>query len=333
VHSNRASQPQNRTCDFLKSRKISLCSPTLAAKRLKRIGEPGWDRTIDTVIKSAAAFQQFQILTSRPRAPSVPKVAQSRPLFYYPLSALKTQPANPGGKQLPHKILIQVAIVAASLAQSVSASRAETLDELSRRFQIPIPKPSFDRAPQKFVVGGQAYEIPRNYILAVADTKTGVVGAITMRALLPELSGITRQTAHCFDDLRRPCHSEVVGVGISEGPFPTTGAQRLQNVRGFTHPDRKPGPCGLEFVADITPPTGSNAGFNYFIREVGQDISVIRCPKEGSNYSPRCNSSDNIGDGNYTYYHFHRDRLCQWPEITNKILRLIATFRQGVANQ
>lgn len=218
--------------------------------------------------------------------------------------------------------------IAALLAGTVV--HAEPTDPLGTTgpFYLDVPSPSFDTTRKTYVVSGQRYSIPRNYIVTLSKYGDGTVGVISMRALLPDMTGRSPETAKCFD-FRESCNIREVTIGLSRGSFPTSGSQQLQNIRGFSLPDKKVGPCELDYYEDSSPTTGPAAAFNYFFRKLpgNSDVSVLRCSKMGSPFAPRCNSNENIGDGNHFYYNFDRSNLRDWEKTRERILTLIQAFK------
>jgi len=59
---------------------------------------------------------------------------------------------------------------------------------------------------------------------------------------------MTRETAHCFLNLRDPCFGQVLVFGLTEGAFRPSGAAQLKSVGPITHPDERIGPCGLHYL-------------------------------------------------------------------------------------
>jgi hypothetical protein len=213
----------------------------------------------------------------------------------------------------------------------LSSAHAEPPDPLGSidSFHFPASAPSIDPTPRDFVMNGQRYHIPRNYIEALEKENDGSAGVISMRALLPDLAGLTAETIKCLD-YRNTCSEQVVTIGLTHLEYTVPGSRMVENIKRFALPDKFVGPCGLEFYEKK-----GNEGqrFRYFVKKLNgnADVSVLRCAKEGASYAPHCVANYNTGDGNHFYYIFHRKYLCGWQSITDKILGRIASFRAGVA--
>jgi hypothetical protein len=202
------------------------------------------------------------------------------------------------------------------------------------RYNLPIPTPSTDTSPQTLVMNGQTYVIPRNYIVSLTRNDDGTAAAISMRAALPDFSGLTRETIRCGVGYGDPCSAEVVVIGLTSGPFLTSGSEQLQNIKPVSHPDQREGPCGLQYYESrgSTDKGGVVHQFFFFTKLPDRpDISVLRCPRPGSSGASRCNSYDDAGDGDSFYYNFHRSKLCEWSSIRSRIARLITSFEKGSA--
>jgi hypothetical protein len=184
--------------------------------------------------------------------------------------------------------------------------------------------------PQKFVLGGKSYAIPRNYVFHAENDGPGVVADISMRAMLPDLSAMTRETAHCFLNIREPCFAQIVLVVLSKGPVLASGAAQLRSVGPITHPDERIGPCGLHYLEEKG--REENVYQYLFSRLANElDASVIRCPKNG--VRPRCVANANTGDGNSFSYNFARENLCSWTKIRGSAAKLMASFRKAGETQ
>lgn len=115
------------------------------------------------------------------------------------------------------------------------------------RYYLPIPTPSAHTLPQTFVMNGQTYVIPRNYIESVSKNDDGTAAAISLRAVLPDFSGLTKETIRCGIGYRDPCSADVVVIDLTSGPFLTNGSQQLMNIKPISHQDQREGPCGLQY--------------------------------------------------------------------------------------
>jgi hypothetical protein len=197
-------------------------------------------------------------------------------------------------------------------------------------YGLPLPALSFDTMPRTISMRGQVYKIPRNYIFTVSEWQ-GQVGNVSMRALLPDLVGLTTDNKTCFIDLASACYSGIVVIGLESGGVPVpSGSQSLANIRGIIYPERHKGPCGLEYFEDTGTIAQQGVAFEWFVYRLPGDaeISILRCPKSGSAVAPRCNASRNLDDGNQFYYTFDRARLCTWAEIKEKVTTLLSSFRE-----
>jgi hypothetical protein len=194
------------------------------------------------------------------------------------------------------------------------------------KYGLPASRPSLVTTPQKFVLGGKTYAIARNYVFSAEKDKSGSVAAISMRALLPDLSAITPETMLCFLNIRDPCFDRVVVFGLTEGPAIASGPAKLRNIAPITQPDGRIGPCDLHYFQ--TKGLEQNA-IQFFFSRLGNDpeISMVSCRKNGSR--PRCDADTDTGDGNSFYYVFARDNLCSWAKIRDSIVELIASFRKA----
>jgi hypothetical protein len=198
------------------------------------------------------------------------------------------------------------------------------------RYHLPIPTPSTDTSPQTFVMNGQTYVIPRNYIVSLAKNDDGTAGAISIRAVLPTFSGLTKDTIRCGVGYQDPCSSEVVIIGLTHGPFPTSGSQQLENTKRTSHPDEREGPCGLRYYESFGSTDKGGVVFQSFIMKMpdSSDILFLRCAKKGSAFASRCDGDGNVGDGNSFYYTFDQSKLCNWLSIRNGSLSLIRSFKE-----
>ena len=225
----------------------------------------------------------------------------------------------------------RLSVLIGGAALFATALWAEPPDPLGAvgRYQLPIPTPSTDTSPQTFVMNGQTYVIPRNYIVSLAKDDDGTAAAISMRAVLPDFSGLTKETMRCGVGYRDPCSAEVVVIGLTSGPFLTSGSQQLRNIKPISHPDQREGPCSLQYYESHGSTDQGGTVFQFFFTKMPNqsDISVLRCPKPGSSGASRCNSYDDVGDGNSFYYNFERNKLCQWGPIRSKSLALIRSFK------
>jgi hypothetical protein len=217
-------------------------------------------------------------------------------------------------------------LLAASLlwAFCSQAQQSDPLGSVDSAF-IPIPAPSTETTVRSFVMGGQRYDIPRNFLFSVENNNDGSTGAISMRALLPDIVGLKRETFDCWR-AQSACKDRVVTIGLVHNPPAATGSQLLENLKSVVFPERFAGPCDLEFYE-----TKGNESqrFQYFIKVMtaDTDVSVLRCAKEGSSYAPICVSTDNPVDQISFYYNFDRKFICDWEGIRNKIRSRIASFR------
>src|ERR1043166_1981225 len=195
----------------------------------------------------------------------------------------------------------------------------------ARRYFLPIPIPSADTSPQTFVVNGQTNVIPRNYIEGASINDDGTAAAISLRAVLPDFGGLTKETIRCGIGYQDPCSAEVVVIDLTSGPFLTNGPQQLQNIKPISHPDQREGPCGLQYYESHGSTDDGGIVHQFFFTKLlnQPDISVLRCSKPGSLMAPRCNAHDDVGDRNSVYYNFDRGRLCEWGAIRRKSFALI----------
>jgi hypothetical protein len=105
-----------------------------------------------------------------------------------------------------------------------------------------------------------------------------------------------------------------------------TGSQFLENIKPWIIPEKFAGPCGLEFYEESG---NESQRFRYFFKKMTgeDDVSVLRCPKEGASYAPTCVSDHNPIDGITFYYNFNRKFICDWEELRAKIRNRIASFK------
>jgi hypothetical protein len=192
---------------------------------------------------------------------------------------------------------------------------------------LPVPSPSFDLTKSKYVIGNHTYDIPRNYIRTTAKERDGGLSLVSMQALLPEMSGLSRDNARCFRNFQDPCNNGVVTIGLERGEV-TPYSEQITNIRKISRPDIKR-VCGFEYYEDTTLEINRN-GFRWLFKDFGDGLGgiVLRCPKEASMSSIACNADENTGDGNSFYYVFHRDKMCSWSEVRAKVHYLIGSFKQ-----
>jgi hypothetical protein len=248
-------------------------------------------------------------------------------------------PAANGVRILRSNIFTLITSIFATCFLSAPGLRAEPKDPLGsvapfllpipapRPFELPVPAPSTDPTPRTFMMNGQRYDIPRNFIMTLSSNPDGTAGAISMRALLPDLAGLTPENMHCLD-FRNPCSDNIVTVGLLEKHHSVPGSRLLDSIRARAQPEKFSGPCGLEFYEDRG---NESQRHQHFFKRLGADadISVLKCAKKGSSYAPSCNSDYDMDDGNHFYYIFNRKFLCDWEGIRDKIVGRIASFRVG----
>jgi hypothetical protein len=212
-----------------------------------------------------------------------------------------------------------------SLASLGYAQQPDPLGSVGPDF-MPVDAPSTDSTVRSFVLGGDRHDIPRNFLVAVEYRKPGDPGAISMRALLPDLVGLTHETLECLR-ITSVCHDKIVTIGLLNNPNTVSGSQQLQSIRSLAAPAPKKGPCGLEFYED----TGQESQrFRYYFKKSDGDgdVSILRCPDEQSDYAPFCVSQYNsVGHINF-YYNFDRKFVCDWDAIGMKVRDRIATFKR-----
>jgi hypothetical protein len=189
---------------------------------------------------------------------------------------------------------------------------------------LPVPAPSLETKRQTYTVGSQKYSVPRNYILSLSKNDDGTAGLISMRAILPDLTGLTSETLPCVQ-FGNPCSKDMIIVGLGRGQFPS-GSKRLENIQSFNDLSSAAGPCGLEYYESRGVPQQRHQDF---FKRLSDDVAIIDCPKEGSDYAPRCVYRQNISDGNNFYLNFDRNKLCSWEEIKTKVTALLDSFRKG----
>jgi hypothetical protein len=245
--------------------------------------------------------------------------------------------ATDGVRILRSNIFTLITSIVAMCFLSVPGLRAEPKDPLGsvapfllpipapRPFELPVPAPSTDPTPRTFMMNGQRYDIPRNFIVTLSHNPDGTAGAISMRALLPDLAGLTPENMHCLD-YRDPCSDNIVTIGLLEKHHSVPGSRLLDNIRALAQPEKFSGPCGLDFYESRGI---ESQRMRYFFKRMraDADFSVLKCAKEGSSYAPRCSSNYDMDDGNHFYYMFNRKFLCDWEGIKDKILERIASFR------
>jgi hypothetical protein len=222
----------------------------------------------------------------------------------------------------------RLSVLIGGAALFATALWAEPPDPLGAvgRYQLPIPTPSTDTSPQTFVMNGQTYVIPRNYIEGISKADDGQTNVISIRAVLPDFTGLTKETIRCGVGYQDPCSSRVVVVDLARGIFPTSGYQQLLNAKGISRPNEREGPCGLKYYESLSSTQKGGVVFQFFFTELSErsDILFLRCAKPGSAFAQRCNSRENVGDGNSFYYNFDRSKLCSWSEIRNHTHSLIS---------
>jgi len=214
---------------------------------------------------------------------------------------------------------------------------ADPVDPLGAvgRYYLPIPAPSTDTSPRTFFMNGQTYIVPRNYVESLSKNDDGTVSVISIRALLPDFTGLTKDTIRCGLNYSDPCSSRVVVIDLAQGPFPTSGVQQLSNAKGISHPDEREGPCGFKYYESFGSAEKGGVVFQFFFARLADtsDLSFLRCAKPGSAFAKRCNARDNVGDGNSFYYNFDRGKLCEWSAIRSSSLSLINSFRKGAKHE
>jgi hypothetical protein len=114
---------------------------------------------------------------------------------------------------------------------------------------FPFPAPSIDTTARTFVMNGERYDIPGNFLPSGDKQIDGSSRAISVRALLPEIVGITRETSECLSALST-CRDRAVTIGLLNGPPAVSGSQVLQNIKPIVFAEKFAGPCGLEFYED-----------------------------------------------------------------------------------
>ena len=74
-------------------------------------------------------------------------------------------------------------------------------------------------------MNGQTYVIPRNYIEGLSNNNNGTVGAISLRAVLPDFGGLTTDTIRCGVVYRDPYNSENGVIGLTSESLLTNNCE------------------------------------------------------------------------------------------------------------
>jgi hypothetical protein len=189
------------------------------------------------------------------------------------------------------------------------------------------PLPAIDAIERSFILDGERYDIPGNFLPSGESKDGGVTRIISLHALLPDVVGFTEDTREC-GSFTSKCGDRAVTIGVMNSPG-VSGSQMLNNMQGLINPQKFAGPCGLEFYET----TGNEAQrFRYYFKTMSgdADISILRCAKEGSAYGPVCVSNSNALGQISFYYDFNRKFICDWEEIQNKVRGRILLFRHEV---
>jgi hypothetical protein len=217
-------------------------------------------------------------------------------------------------------ILFSVALLCASPSHAESISCSEAMEPVN----LSSPCPSFDTANYSYVLNDDAYAIPRHYIWHVLIGENGAVHSISMKARLPSFDGMTRGTADCFLNYQSGCRDEVILFSIAT-QFRPRSAEGIRNPRWFMHPERKVGPCGLEYFEDRM-----GLPFNYFEKQLAgnTDVSMLRCWDERRSRGGLCSSEERLGKETSVRFSFYPTRICEWDPIKSGLLQLISHFKR-----
>lgn len=224
---------------------------------------------------------------------------------------------------------ISLVLVLLALTASTFSVRADSFDPTASAGPFGYSPPSFDPTVHQFVMNGQLFRAPGNFIGVPQKTDSGEVASVSFWALLPDLAALTKDNAHCFLDRKDPCHTDVIMIGLEHEQY-VDGNRRLEATRAISKPEKHTGPCGFEYYESLgSVENGSVVFEHYYTKFPGDsDLSLVRCPKEGSPAAAVCNSDGNLDHGNSFYYIFPRAKICEWGDIKRKVLTLIKSFQK-----
>jgi hypothetical protein len=77
---------------------------------------------------------------------------------------------------------------------------------------------------QTFVMRGQTYVIPRNYVERLSKNDDGTAAVISLRAVLSDFSGLTKETIRCAISYRDPCSAKIVRAASMHVGLPNIDA-------------------------------------------------------------------------------------------------------------
>jgi hypothetical protein len=184
----------------------------------------------------------------------------------------------------------------------------------------------FDPRPAEYRVGERTYRIPQNRVPHHAMASDRAAKHQSVWAILPDLGGMTRENEHCFLDARDPCHRDVIRIRLNPG-WIRPGTNQLATIRGYAR--KVPQVCGVDALEVGTP--DDYRPHRYLFKDFGDGVGTVvaRCLTGTKAYPDHggCDSSENIGDGNFFDYRLDLKHACDWAVIRLKVRALVDGFR------
>lgn len=175
-------------------------------------------------------------------------------------------------------------------------------------------------------VAGLELTVPANYIKSAAARSGGPQTALSLIALLPDMTGYSQAGGKLFDT--NAPDSPVINILIHGGNALPPADRMARIYRPFLADSvGVPGSFGL---TRYTFQAGSGYARNeLFTGQSGRDLVLFLCEKPMPDLaSPNCIATDRpFAPGVSVSYRFKRAYLSRWPTITNNINILLVKFK------
>jgi hypothetical protein len=178
--------------------------------------------------------------------------------------------------------------------------------------------------PVAISIGGEALVIPANLIRFPEDRRGGLVTAVDLLVLWPNLDGYSEERAEQFRD--GSARAPLLYVTITEAETSLDSSARLADVysRYFAGAP-VPGP-GYLTGRRMDQESPWRDEIVYF-EPRGDEPYVVRCLAEETAEIPAtCIREVNIGHGLTMIYRFNRAWLGDWRTMDDRLLRLVGQF-------
>ena len=181
--------------------------------------------------------------------------------------------------------------------------------------------------PIELTVGTESLVIPANLIRLSADRRGGLVTAVDLLLLWPDLDGFSEQRAKVFRDAS--AQAPLLYVTITEAETPLDARRRLNDLYArYFHGPEFAGPDGL--VGRYMDPQSSYRGEIVYFSEDGPDTYVVRCLAEETEEIPAtCIREVDIGHGLTMLYRFNHAWLGDWKTMDERLRALVEQFHRS----